>query len=477
MANGQPELEKKAFAVAHTGRRFIPANIPGIAWGALLLAWAMYVSQTLIKIAVFALEPVYGKEFNLSAMGILLFPLFFTLLQAPLSPSLTHRTDRLGGGFSRRHTTLVVLAVSALAASLISFKAVSGSAVGFMILVVITALFLGPAEPLVCAMAGDWFPMENRGFAIGFHHTGYPWGSFVGGLLLAYLLSSMGASNWRFVFMLFSLVAIVVVWWGLYQITLKNQRKLVGESLERGFHISVHDEVLPSEIEGEKIERVGLMEAWGITAKNPTALITVINGFLICGSYWVWASWLPLWIYNIGKYSAVQTVAYTVLFAFTGGLGQILWGSLSDTLGRKFSFMVIFVWAIVGYYLMQFSLINLGWLIGTQIFIGFATNAPFPIFYTTAYDVADKRTKGALMGFVDVSFYVGALLLLPVGGLISLGGGLASTTGYLWVLYMLMGIYALAFVLTLLFSRETKGWYFKKDWSVFPRHRSNIPEL
>lgn len=476
MAN-QPGFDTaKTFAVAHTGRQLIPRNIPGVAWGCLMIAWFAYIAQTFIKIGIFALEPVYGTEFNMSAMTLLLVPLFFTLLQAPLSPWLTHNTDRLGGGFSRRHMTIIVCVVYSLMAALIAFKSLSASAISFMILVAIMALFLGPAEPLVCAMAGDWFPMENRGFALGFHHTGYPWGSFMGGLLISSLLTYFGTELWRINFIFLSLPTIIVVWWALYQLTLKNQRKLVVDAQKLGVHISVHDELLPSEVQSKE-DRIGVWEAFKIVVKNPTALIMIINGFLICGSYWVWASWLPLWIYNIGGYSAAQTAVYTVVFAITGGMGQIIWGTLSDSVGRKLSFLVIFVWAIVGFFLMKFSLINLGWLVATQVFIGFATNAPYPIFYTVAYDVADKRTKGAVMGFIDVAFYVGALLLFAVGGLIEKGGGLKSMTGYVWVLYMLMGIYALAFLLTFFFTRETKGWFFKRDWSVFPRSKSNIPEI
>jgi MFS family permease len=139
--------------------------------------------------------------------------------------------------------------------------------------------------------------------------------------------------------------------------------------------------------------------------------------------------------------------------------------------------MCIFIWAIVGFYFMQYSLISLTWLIGAQIFVGFSTNAPYPIFYAVAYDVADRRVKGLAMGFIDLGFYLGALLLLLTGGLIELGGGKASATGYYWVLYMLMTIYAIATLLTLLCTRETKGWFFKHDWALVSRASSNIPEL
>jgi hypothetical protein len=126
---------------------------------------------------------------------------------------------------------------------------------------------------------------------------------------------------------------------------------------------------------------------------------------------------------------------------------------------------------------MQFSLTSVAALVGFQLFIGMVTNAPFPLLYAIGYDVADSKAKGASMGFIDVSFYVGAVFLFLTGVLIQYGGGFKSPTGYMWTLYMMMGLYGLAFVLNLVFARETKGWFFKRDWSVFPRSKSNIPEL
>ena len=478
MSEANESAEKKeVFAIAHAETAgLIPRGVPGLSWHILFIAWVAFGAQTFLKMCVFAIQPVYAEEFGLSAFVVLMFPMVFTVMQAPLSPSLTHKTDRLGGGFSRRHMTILVSMICALAASLISFKTFSGTGITFMILVAICALFLGPAEPLVCGMASDWFPMEYRGAALGFHHTGYPWGSFVAGLSISWLLGYYGSGNWRICFLLLSLPMALVCWWTYNVVTLKNQHKLNKELATSHYHSSLQDEVLPSEI-GDGASRMTKADAWRLTMKNPTQLIMVINGFLICGSYWVWAGFLPLFIYYVGGYTAAQTAAYTVVFAITGGLGQIIWGSLSDKIGRKLSFICIFIWAIVGFYFMQFALTSIIWLIGAQLFVGFATNAPYPIFYTVAYDIADRRVKGLAMGFIDLAFYLGAFLLLLTGGLIELGGGKTSPTGYYWVLYMLMGIYAIATLLTIIFTRETKGWYFKHDWAMVSRKSSNIPEL
>ncbi len=473
----EQKSEEKVYAVVHSGSRLIPAGVPGIAWNALFAAWIAFGAETLLKIAVFVLQPIYAEEFGLSAFVVLLFPMLFTFLQAPLSPTLSHRTDRLGGGFSRRHMTIIVSMLYALIGSLIAFKSISSTAVMFMILVVVCALLLGPGEPLVCAMAADRFTMEHRGFALGFHHTGYPWGSFLGGMAIAYMLSLWGNENWRFTFLILSLPTLVVAIWFQRTITLKNQHRLIKESAAAGFHTSVFDERLPSEL-GVKEERLSMGESIKLTLGNPTQLTMVISGFFICGSYWVLAGFLPLYVYYVGKYSAAETAAYAVFFTLTGGLGQIVWGGLSDKVGRKFAFIVIFAWYVIGAILLkEYALVSLAALIGTQIFLGCATNAPYPIYYAVVYDVADRRIKGLGMAFMDVAFYAGALLLLLTGALIEWGGGKNSPTGYYWVIYMLAGIYAFNIILVLLFSRETKGWFYKKDWALVSRATSNIPEL
>ena len=160
MNEATESTEKKGvFAIAHAETAgLIPRGVPGLSWHILFIAWIAFAAQTFLKMCVFAIQPVYAEEFGLGAFVVLMFPMVFTVMQAPLSPSLTHKTDRLGGGFSRRHMTIIVAMVCALAASLISFKTFSGTGITFIILVAICALFLGPGEPL-CV---EWPVIRSR---------------------------------------------------------------------------------------------------------------------------------------------------------------------------------------------------------------------------------------------------------------------------------------------------------------------------
>ncbi|BDB98389.1 MFS transporter [Saccharolobus caldissimus] len=468
---------KQVIAAATVKGRIIPRNVPRIAWYALIMAWLAYATQIIARIGIFNIEPIYASFYHLSPLLTLSIPAIWTILAATLSIPISNMSDRKGGGFHRRHYYLLFLTGYILILGLIAFKPIISSFAVFFALLILSAIIASPLEPLIVASAGDWFPIEHRGFALGFHHTGYPWGSLIGGFLISMLLVIFGENNWPIVFLLPGSLAVILAI-VLYKVfTLENQRKLEIECQKRGLHASLAHEFLPSEMGQEKKE-LGYREAFGLLLKNPTELTMLIVGFLVTGAYWVWAGFLPLYLYYILHYSAAETAFLSVVFTATGGLGQIIWGALSDKIGRKLSLIITTLWFALGVYtVVALAGLGLGVLIGAQLFAGLATNATYPLMYAIGYDVADKRAKATSTAFIDVAFYLGGALLFVTGYLIEIGGGYYSITGYLLNTYFLIGILVGSAILTLVFARETSGWFFKKDWSIFPRRMSNLPEL
>ncbi|MEM3860792.1 MAG: MFS transporter [Candidatus Micrarchaeaceae archaeon] len=466
--------EEKAFTVLHAQRGFIPRHVPGIAWYALIVAWLSYVSQIFIREVLFATEPVIGKAYNLNAFILLALPGIYTMLYAVLAVPVTRHTDRLGGGYNRRTATIIFMGLYALVSALVAFKTISYEFSTFLIILVAGGIIVGPAEPLVVAMAGDWFPMEHRGFAIGLHHTGYPWGSLIGGAVVSEILTIFGTVNWRLTFLLVAIPTIILLWVMLFAITKENQERLTKRATERGLHVTMSSEVLPEEIEALKGKRKLALSS---LFKNPTQVMMLWDGFWLTGTYWVWAGWLPLYLFYVLHYSAAATAILSVIFAITGGIGQILWGTISDRLGRKFSLLVTTVWFASGVaVIMLLAPIGRTPLIIAELYAGLGTNATYPLIYSLGYDVADKKFKGVSMGFIEAAFYLGGALLFVTGALLTVGGGLTAATGYTYVAIFMIVVLLMSALLTFVFARESKGWYYKHDWSVFPRARSNISE-
>ena len=78
----------------------------------------------------------------------------------------------------------------------------------------------GGMEPVNVAMIGEWWQKENRGFAVGTHHTGFPLGQFFGPLIIGGVLY---VATWREAFLFIPLVAVPIV---IIQIVLARRRNL-----------------------------------------------------------------------------------------------------------------------------------------------------------------------------------------------------------------------------------------------------------
>ena len=173
--------------------------------------------------------------------------------------------------------------------------------------------------------------------------------------------------------------------------------------------------------------------------------------------------WLPQYIAFVGNYSFAEAAAYSAVFTITGGVGQILWGHVSDTLGRKFTSIITFVWLGVGIFMLQYSSQGLIWLVGLQLFLGMATNGIFPVLYGFVADAAERGGMGTANSILLTTMYLGGASPLALGFLIAAGGGFTSAAGYNWSLYIMGGACILAALLLALFTRETVGKFKSRD--------------
>ena len=108
--------------------------------------------------------------------------------------------------------------------------------------------------------------------------------------------------------------------------------------------------------------------AMGRALRNPNIIVPSIASMLGIAVYVGISFWLPQYIAFVGNYSFAEAAAYSAVFTITGGIGQILWGSVSDWLGRKFTGIIAFAWLAVGIFLLQYAGVGLIWLIVLQLF-------------------------------------------------------------------------------------------------------------
>jgi len=113
---------------------------------------------------------------------------------------------------------------------------------------------------------------------------------------------------------------------------------------------------------------------------------------------------------------AAATLAMAVFFALFNGLGRILWGLISDKIGRKNS--IIIMMATQGLFVILFQ-----WMAGNEltlylfaILIGFNFGGNFALFPTVTADTFGTKYVGQNYGWVFLAYAVGGILGPVMGG-------------------------------------------------------------
>ena len=148
--------------------------------------------------------------------------------------------------------------------------------------------------------------------------------------------------------------------------------------------------------------------------------------------------------------SAIAGTAMAVFFSLANGLGRILWGILSDKLGRKRS--IILMTAIQGITVILFT-----YMAGSEILlyigatlIGFNFGGNFALFPTITADTFGAKNVGQNYPFVFLAYGVGGILG-PI-----LGGKMGDLNNFA-LAFTISGIAVLVGTLLILFVKAPKN--------------------
>jgi MFS family permease len=423
-------------------------------WIAMALLWGLFAMNGNMRTwAIGSLQPAIVKEFNVDPTTIGLFAGFVTLAQGLLAIPIAHWSDRGGAGWRRKYRYVAVVLAYVVLTILTGVNIFTVGLLGVFILQFLQKLFSGAGEALEVTNVTEWWPVEKRGFAQGLHHTSYPWGTFIGGLIIAGMLTAFGQDQWRLVFLILPLISLplLAAFWRFS--TKKNYDKFTADTIARG-------QTVPVGHGGSEKVPAG---ALGRALRNPNVMVTSLIMGLALAVYTGISFWLPLYISFVAHFNLADTAALSVVFTITGGVGQILWGAVSDRIGRKLTLVILFIWLAVALVLMQYIGINIILLVGLQLLLGLVTNGVYPVLYAMAADSIEPGAVGLAMGFNVAGQMIAAIGPIAVGIFIAAGGGYDQSSGYVVGLLVMAASMVLCAVIMLLFTRETIGWFRQRD--------------
>ncbi|WP_022868206.1 MFS transporter [Schaalia vaccimaxillae] len=423
--------------------------VPSGSWVALGITWMIWVINAFDREVILRLGPVISDHFNLTpeAWGTITSLVFFALAVMAIPGS--RMSDKHGVGWKRAVFQVPLV---------IGYNVISAiSGMGFAIknVVVFVALRIGVnlgagwGEPVGISNTTEWWPKERRGFALGVHHTGYPVGALLSGLVIAWMFKIFGEENWSYVFYVGLIVSIpVMAFWYFYssQKTYDKTQRLLDEAGMTSF-------AAEQQTMGQVEEARG---AIGACWRNRTIMLTSGTTLLTQIVYNGISYILPLYLANIVGLSFGEAAAYSIVFTITGIIGQIFWPTLSDRLGRRNTLIICGIWMglAAGAFYFAHSLTA---YIGLQLFLGLVANAPWPVFYAAATDAAPKNASGTANGFITTAMFIGGgIAPLAIGFMISMFGGWKQVAGYN-VAFIFMMIAAILGVVLQFLVKEKRG--------------------
>jgi MFS family permease len=441
---------------------------PAYAIGALVFLWLVYAMNANTRQIFFFVLPSIVEEFSISpgTAGVIaaIITVSCSLLALPLGPWF----DKGGHGWARKYRNGVVALGYFIFSIFTGIGALTQSLWSIVVLQSVKNAFGGAGEAVEVTAMAESYPVERRGFALGIQHTGYLWGTLIASIVTSGILATFGPENWRYVFLLIPL-AMIPIWFGYWMFaTKKRYEKFERETVEAGL-------TTPLQATDDDEHHRAAPGALGRALRNPNIIVPSLASMLGIAVYTGISFWLPQYIAFVGNYSFAEAAAYSAIFTITGGIGQILWGWVSDWLGRKFTSIIAFAWLALGIFLLQFAGLGLAWLIALQLFAGMATNGVFPVIYGFVSDSAEKGAMGTANSIMLTAMYVGGLSPLILGVLIGAGGGFSSASGYNWGLYVLVAACVIGVLALALFTREPVGRFRHLDRAIVSRERCNLP--
>lgn len=294
------------------------------------------------------------------------------------------------------------------------FQFISGFSPTFTLLYAFRFLFglgMGSMYSVGVPLLMEAVPKNKRGLASGLLEIGFPAGGILAGLLYAGIYSS---GSWREMFYIAAIPPIIL---GIYtMITLKESRKWIQEqSAQRG------------------LEKVPLLNLFiGKQSWNTIHSILVNAGFLVL--FYSISLWYPTFLRIEHHFTVTMVSAVTILLNVSAVFGSILFGNLSDRIGRRWTITISALGSMLGAPLFVMLDNNMLLYIGAIIVGFFGPGGVWSInaTYTAEHFPLSMRSTGHGLTYNAGNFFGGMLTPVIIGLLSNeYGFGAVMTFGVL----------------------------------------------
>jgi len=314
----------------------------------------------------------------------------------------------LGGALAARYGPRVVITVGlTVAAAGMLLTGLANSFATAAVWRIVTGIGSGASNVPAMGLLAAWFVQRRRGMAAGIGVTGSSLALIVLGFLVPHLLSAYGWNGWRICWFIFAGITLGLA--VLAFMILRNCPSELG--------------LLPIGATGESTTITAKVRElnWGRVYRSGVVwhlgLIYVAYGF----SYIIYMTFFTKYLIAEGGYTQESAGRLFMLMGWLSLLCGLIWGSVSDRLGRKTALVIVYIIHSVAFGLFALWPSPPGFIISAVLFGLSAWSIP-AIMAATCGDLLGPRLAPAGLGFVTLFFGIGQAAGPSVAGIIADAG-------------------------------------------------------
>ena len=340
------------------------------------------------------------------------FPLLLPDMRAALNATYGHMglvvtvnnigyviTASLGGFISARYgARRVIVACMAIAGLTTIATGLAPSIELALAMQFLTGLAAGGAViPAVAHVAGSFEP-RKRGLATGVIVGGFPLSMLISSLFLPVILRGMGAGAWRYGWMT---LGVLVILMGLVNLWILRKRS-PGTAPES-----------PAAEPAKPAVPVN----WGLVYKNRIVWLMCVINITIGLAAGIYTTFFVAYLVDQRGLASSQAAQAWGLVGLMGTVSGLIWGYISDRLGRRFGLAACYYCYTAAIFILTFISIP-GAEYASGLMGGLAFTGGMAVTVALLGDMVGRRLASAAFGLISLFFNAGQVISPSMAGII-----------------------------------------------------------
>jgi sugar phosphate permease len=278
---------------------------------------------------------------------------------------------------------------------------------------VLTGLGSGGSNVPVMGLMAAWFATKRRGLATGVAVSGSSFALIITGSLVPFILNSSPTNGWRYSWFVLGAFIIPIAVLAYFLLRDRPQEKNLAP-------IGTETKPAGNGQPGQKTQDDAPrgIKSWALVYKSGVVWHLSLIYFMFGFSYIIYLTYFAKYLQDELHFTKEAAGHYWQLLGWTSLLCGVIWGGISDVIGRKYALALVSIQQACAYLIFAVWTTAPGPAVSAVVFGLSAWSIP-AIMASACGDHLGARLAPSALGFMTLIFGIGQMLGPPTAGWIA----------------------------------------------------------